>query len=158
VLATSVSTDVFFSTRSNVMNPFALKRISQISNWEMWHGGRSWQDFGTFLKGDFNGDGKADLAYAWNNAGQIQIDVALGFQSGERLSDWVRWFSPGTIPWFTGTGGASWQTVAAFQTGDFDGQGKMDISYAYLGRNAWTYVNLSNSLGNPLLPDLMTDV
>jgi hypothetical protein len=48
-------------------------RGTRVYTGDTYHGG-----VGQFLGGDFNGDGLGDVAYVWNNNGNIAIDLFLG--------------------------------------------------------------------------------
>jgi hypothetical protein len=80
--------------------------------------------------GDFNGDGKSDLAWyeAWNNNG---VKVLLSNGSG---------FSSST--WLTGYGKPDWAGV-----GDFNGDGKSDLAWYEAWNNNGVKVLLSNGSG-----------
>lgn len=70
----------------------------------------SWNDDGYFWVGDFDGDGKSDLAS--RTSGAITIARSTG-------TDFQRWFWAGPPTW----GGAQFTWV-----GDFDGDGRSDIA------------------------------
>jgi RHS repeat-associated protein len=89
-----------------------------------WLGGDSWQSYGTFLAGDFNGDGKTDIAYVFNDNGDISLDVHSSNGSAFVLERWATQ-QGGWI------GGTSWQRQSLFLAGDFNGDGKSDIAYLF---------------------------
>ena len=71
-------------------------------------GGMLWFD------GDFNGDGKDDLATVWNDAGQLSMDVQASTGTGFTLQRWAT--KQGNL-----IGGMQWFV------GDFDGDGRDDL-------------------------------
>jgi hypothetical protein len=99
----------------------------------------NWQIAGT---GDFNGDGKVDILWRYNGSGGAN----------------AVWYMNGT----TLTGGASlpsvsdlnWQIVG---TGDFNGDGQVDILWRYNGSGGYTavwYMNGTNIIGGASLPSV----
>ena len=72
-----------------------------------------------WLVGDFNGDGKTDMAKAFNENGMASIDVHLSTGTSFK----------GCYRWATGQGGF-WDTQQ-WVTGDFDSNGKTDIAKAF---------------------------
>ncbi len=90
------------------------------------------------LVGDFNGDGKGDVA-AIGRAGWSTITVAYGDGAGGFNSTVSK--SAGSVPY--------WSTTAPHRVaGDFDGNGRTDI--ALLGNSAWSTIPIafSSSSGN----------
>ena len=83
------------------------------SHWATGAGG--WIDTTAWMAGDFNGDGKTDLAGSWNDGGQLSTAVFP--------SDGGR-FQPHT-QWSARDGG--WIDAAKWVAGDFNGDGKTDL-------------------------------
>ncbi|HEX8537748.1 MAG TPA: FG-GAP-like repeat-containing protein [Cystobacter sp.] len=97
--------------------------------WASGVGGANWAD-----TGDFNGDGKADIAWfeAWNGGA---ISVLLSNGTSFALAG----------KWASGLGGADWVGV-----GDFNGDGKADIAW-YEGWNGGA-ITLLRSTGTSFGP------
>jgi len=101
------------------------RAFASLQRWSSDLGG--WLDTGKFLAGDFTGDGRPDIAFAFNHSDYISIDVhpntglcgatcnGNGFGVQER--------------WANQSGG--WLDSAQFMPGDFDGDGRLDIAYAF---------------------------
>ncbi len=93
------------------------------SHWSVNAG--NWSDSSVFVAGDFNGDGRADVARLWNDLGQNSTSVSLsnGASFGGP-SDWsVRdggWIVGDAVKWFAG---------------DFNGDGRTDIGAAWNNEN-----------------------
>ncbi len=68
-----------------------------------------------WFEGDFNGDGKDDLATVWNDAGQISMDVQASTGTAFVLQRWAT--KQGNL-----IGGMEWFV------GDFDGDGRDDLA------------------------------
>jgi hypothetical protein len=100
------STDVHLSTGSGV----------GIQRWETRQGG--FWDAQQWLAGDFNGDGKDDLAKAFTDAGLASMDVHLSTGSGFGIQRWA-----------TRQGGF-WD-AQQWLVGDFNGDGKDDLAKAF---------------------------
>ncbi|UBF30433.1 matrixin family metalloprotease (plasmid) [Kovacikia minuta CCNUW1] len=100
------SIDVHLSTGSS----FTIQR------WATGQGG--FWDTQQWLVGDFNGDGRDDLAKAFNDNGLASIDVHLSTGSGFTIQRWA-----------TGQGGF-WNTQQ-WLAGDFNGDGRDDIAKAF---------------------------
>jgi YD repeat-containing protein len=113
-----------------------------------WVGGDDWQRNSIFLPGDFNGDGRTDLAYVFNDSGHISMDVHSS--TGGSFS-WERWATQ-QGGWI---GGDDWQKKSTFLSGDFDGDGKADIAYVFNDGGGQSYD--VHSSASPA-PDLMTRV
>jgi hypothetical protein len=97
------------------------------------------------LTGDFNGDGKTDLAcYTQNQNDPTDWDVALSTGSGFNAS------CPSSC-WHGPPAGANVSTQCA--VGDFNGDGISDIACVQAGYNRWS-VALSNGSGFQPAPDL----
>lgn len=79
-----------------------------------------WRDSSVFVAGDFNRDGRADIAQLWNDLGFTSILVSLASSTG------TRFLSP--TPWATRDGG--W-AIAKWIPGDFNGDGRTDIAAAW---------------------------
>ena len=75
-----------------------------------------WFDASTFVAGDFNGDGFADIAQMWNDLAQNSIKVYLSNGAA---------FAPAS-DWATRDGG--WGTEVKWVPGDFNGDGMTDIA------------------------------
>ena len=76
------------------------------------------QDGQKWLAGDFNGDGRADLANVFNDEGQVSVDIYLSTGSTLLLERWM-----------TRRGGF-WDTQK-WLAGDFDGNGLTDLAYVF---------------------------
>lgn len=101
-------------------------------------GGR-WFGASTFLAGDFNGDGRADIAQMWNDLGQNSIKVYLSTGSiFDRGRDWA--VRDGGIP-----------MTVKWLPGDFNGDGTTDIAavWEYGGDNVLT---VRSAVGGKFVP------
>ncbi|MBM0276675.1 FG-GAP-like repeat-containing protein [Micromonospora tarensis] len=97
-----------------------------------------WDSFKT-ITGDFNGDGRSDLAamyYHSNNS--ISLNTALANANG----GFGAFTTSLTIP---ASEGRLWDSIRLF-SGDFNGDGRTDAAMLY--RNADTSIDLLTSLGN----------
>jgi hypothetical protein len=83
---------------------------------------------GTWEVGDFNGDGKTDLAYILPG-GYIDTFLSKGNGTYEETIEHVKEFDSTTGRWFTG---------------DFNGDGKTDLAYIYPGGYIDTFLSKGN--------------
>ena len=102
-----------------------------IDRWATQQGGFS--NAQKWLVGDFNGDGRDDLAKAFNNNGQANIDVHLSDGSGFNIDRWA-----------TQQGGFS--SSQKWLVGDFNGDGRDDLAKSFATNNQATIdVHLSEN-------------
>jgi hypothetical protein len=96
--------------------------------WDTWSTGATWVDVKV---GDFNGDGKADIVGRALENGQWYVGLSNG-ATGFNTSLWETWSTA-----------ATWVDV---RVGDFNGDGKADITGRYLeGGSWWTAISNGTS-------------
>lgn len=83
------------------------------AQWSRRDGG--WGDEIKWAAGDFNGDGKTDIAAIWNNGGNNTITLRQSTGSGFRV-----------VTWASNAGG--WQDSTVWLPGDFNGDGRTDLA------------------------------
>ncbi len=106
----------------------------KFAGWTQWSdrdGG--WSDDIKWFPGDFNGDGKTDIAAAWNNNGRVTITVRLSL--GNRFSQ---------VHWNVDAG--RWFNSAVFMAGDFNGDGRDDVAELW-NEIGTTSINVFRSTG-----------
>ncbi|MFM7676617.1 MAG: S8 family serine peptidase [Synechococcus sp.] len=113
----------------SLISPSTGNRFA-IQTWASRQGG--FWDTQQWMTGDFNGDGRDDLAKAFNDGSQASIDVHLSNGTGFSHQRWA-----------TRQGGF-WDTQQ-WVVGDFNGDGRDDLAKAFLdGNQASIDVHLSN--------------
>jgi hypothetical protein len=100
---------------------------------------RGWSPTAVWLPGDFNGDGRTDVAGVWNDGGQVSITVYI--------SDAAKFLSP--TQWSLRDGG--WGETVKWFAGDFNGDGRTDIGAAWNNGGATT-LTVRQSTGSKLTP------
>jgi len=118
----ALQTGEWWTAISNTSTAFST------SLWDTWGTNATWVDVKV---GDFNGDGKSDIVGRWLQTGQWWVDLATG-SSGFSKSLWDTWSTK-----------ATWVDV---QVGDFNGDGKADITGLWLEAGQWwTGISMGNS-------------
>ena len=95
-------------------NVFSSRHTFDLKSWGQQ---ASWSAGSTRIPGDFNADGFSDIAYLYNNAGKVAMDVYLSTGNSFIRSSW---FSDKTM-WNSGE----------FAAGDYNGDGVTDIANVY---------------------------
>lgn len=119
------SIDVHLSTGSGLM----------MQRWATRQGG--FADDQKWMAGDFNGDGRDDLAKGFNDGGLASADVYL---AGNRTFTPQRWL----------TQQGSYQVTQKWDAGDFNGDGRDDIAAVY-NDSGLASINVFSSTGSSLI-------
>ena len=98
-----------------------------------------WMDTSVYMAGDFNGDGKSDIAGAWNNGGKTSVAVFLS--DGSKFPGWTQWSDR--------DGG--WGDTVKWVAADFDGDGKTDVGAAW-NNDGLTTLTIRKSDGAKFTP------
>jgi len=109
--------------------PAAFREFFSTSMWAGWNPKATWADVRV---GDFNGDGKADLAAREADTGQWWVAISTG--SSFTTSLWTQW-NPNV----------TWVDV---QVGDFTGDGKADLAGRVLQTGQWWVAQSTGSSFN----------
>jgi Matrixin len=125
-------TKIFGSTLANIDVHLSNGSSFGIQRWATDQGG--FWDAQKWLAGDFNGDGKTDLAKVFGGA-LANIDVHLSNGS-----------SFGIQRWATDRGGFS--DAQKWLAGDFNGDGKADLANIFNGGDGLAYIDVHLSTGN----------
>jgi hypothetical protein len=102
------------------------------SQWSIQDGG--WHESIKWTAGDFNGDGRTDIAAAWNNNGRTTLTLRLATAQNTFTHE----------HWRTNAG--RWMEATAIVPGDFNGDGLADLAHIWNDLGA-TSVDVSLSYG-----------
>jgi len=121
----------------NGQNTLTMRRLEggrfTQSHWGVRMGG--WNDSTRWLAGDYNGDGKSDVAAVWNDGGQASFAV---FPSNGQAF-------PSYSQWAVRNGG--WGDTVHWSSGDYDGDGKDDLLGAW-NNGGMTTLTVRRSTGS----------
>jgi hypothetical protein len=98
-----------------------------------------WMDSTQWLAGDFNGDGRSDIAAVWNETGKatfaVYLSVGLQFAPHER--------------WAQRDG--DWDDSVKWVSGDFDGDGLSDIAAIWNDQGGTNTITVRKSTGSAFI-------
>jgi len=104
----------------------SLSNGSSFQTAQMWSKQQGTWTQGSFPPGDYNGDGMVDIAHVYNRSGYIAIDMSL---SNRKTFTSSSWYTPTQM----------WSEGAKIQPGDFNGDGKLDLAYAFNDQGTLAY-------------------
>lgn len=104
------------------LNPTTFNWNNQFSSQHqfkdsVWSNAGSWQNNNFGALGDYNGDGKSDLAYVYNSSGKVAINTYLSDGSALTMKDW--------------SSTSATQFGGEFSNDDVNGDGLTDIIHIY---------------------------
>jgi hypothetical protein len=114
-------------------------RFTPHTQWNIRDGG--WGDEIRWLPGDFDGDGRSDVAAVWNNGGQNTLTVRRSTGSAFTHEHWI-------------IGAGPWLPSSKWVSGDFNGDGLSDIAVIWNDGNAATttvYLSAGNRFAKPVV-------
>jgi hypothetical protein len=134
-------TDIGAAWNNNGTNVLTVRRSTgggfTQTHWLESAGG--WMDSTVWLPGDFNGDGRTDIAGVWNDGGNVSIAVFLS--DGTKFTGWTQW----------SVKDGGWRDTTKWVAGDFDGDGRTDIAAAWNNAGKTT-LTLRRSTGSAFSP------
>jgi hypothetical protein len=97
----------------------------------------AWVDSTFWVSGDYDGDGRTDVAAVWKDGGNVSFDVYRASSSGARFEQ--------RFPWSKSDGGWVDSPWVNWLSGDFNGDGLADLVGIWDDANQSTFtVRLSN--------------
>ncbi|MCL2165397.1 MAG: FG-GAP-like repeat-containing protein, partial [Oscillospiraceae bacterium] len=122
-----------------------LSTGSSFQKWQAWHTQTQYplnNMTDKVVAGDFNGDGKDDIAaiYYYNWSGMNEVRAHVWLSTGEKLN--------GAYTWATNTQYGGFNINGRVVAGDFNGDGKDDIAAMYDYGNAECRFHVWQSTGN----------
>ena len=123
-----------------------LSTGSSFQNWTAWHLETGFYNperiTGRFTAGDFNGDGKDDIATMYDYANHT-AKILVFISNGSSFNTWTPWFIEDTPYYYNPS-----NVAGRFEAGDFNGDGKDDIATLYYYANETTKIHVFLSQGN----------
>jgi len=109
------------------------------SDWALHDGG--WMDSTKWVAGDFDGDGRADVAGIWSNGGIAEYAVYRS--AGTRFHIHTQWRIPGDV--------GGWGDSIRWLAGDFDADGRSDL-VAIWDNGGTNVLTVRHSTGSSFVP------
>lgn len=123
-----------------------LSTGSSFSNWTTWltQGGyfNPSRIVGRFTAGDFNGDGKDDIAVMYDYEDHT-AKILVCTSKGNGFNYWTTWYAQNTPNYYNVP-----RVAGRFKAGDFNGDGKDDIATMYGYADGTTKIHVFPSAGN----------